>query len=96
MVTDHTLWELQDGTSSLFLSDSWQQLSTLDKDPTMIIYKPLTEVARLLKVVDYWNNEENRATWCRWKSTHVKLNIPPKVNLQLFLEKINSRNIFIQ
>jgi hypothetical protein len=32
----------------------------------------------------------------RWKYTHEELNIPPEVNLQPFLENINSRNIFSQ
>jgi hypothetical protein len=91
MITDHAFWELQDGTLTLSWSESWQQLPALDKDPTLSNYKPLTEAAGLLKVTDYWNHEENRVTWRRWKSTHEEMNIPPEVNLQPLLDKINSR-----
>jgi hypothetical protein len=96
MITDHTFWELQGGTSTLFWSDSWQQLPALDKVPTLSTFIPLTTGTGLQKVVDFWIPEENRDTWRKWKNTHEELNIPPEVNLQPLLDQLNSRRIFSQ
>jgi hypothetical protein len=94
LITDHSFWEFHSGTSSLFWSDSWQQLPTLIFDPTLRTFIPPMKDASLLKVVDFWILEALRDTWCKWKNTHKDLNIPREIDLQPLLDHLNSRRIF--
>jgi hypothetical protein len=41
LIMDHSFWELQNGSSTNFWSDSWQQLPALNTDPTLRTSFPL-------------------------------------------------------
>jgi hypothetical protein len=60
LITYHSFWELQSGTTTLFWSDSWQQLPALNIRTHSEHFHPLTTEAGLLKVSDFWNPEVTR------------------------------------
>jgi hypothetical protein len=76
LITDHSFWELQNGSSSNFWSDSWQQLPPLNKDLTLSHLIPHTTVVGLHKVKDYWKPFDPGEIWCTWKTSHENLHIP--------------------
>jgi hypothetical protein len=92
----HPLWELQNGTSTNFWSDSWKQLPTLNTDPNLIDLIPLTTTAGLHKVIYFWKHFDPGELWRTWKNTHEHLNITLHVNLQPLQEHLTSRKIFSQ
>jgi hypothetical protein len=53
LIMDHSFWELQNGTSTNFWSDSWQQLPTFNTDPNLRDLIPLTTVVGLHRVIDF-------------------------------------------
>jgi hypothetical protein len=93
LITYHSFWELQSGTSTLFWSDTWQQLPALNTEPTLSTFIPFTTEASLLKVSDFWNLEATRKIWRIWKNSHEALNIPLELNLQPLQDHLNSRKI---
>jgi hypothetical protein len=96
LITDHSFWELQSGSSTLFWSDSWQQLPALNTDPNLSAFIPFTTEAGLLKVLDFWNPNVPREIWRTWKNSHEALNIPMDLNLQPLQEHLDSRKILSQ
>jgi hypothetical protein len=60
LITYHSFWELQSGTSALFWSDTWQQLLALNTEPTLSTFILFTTEASLLKVSNFWNLEATR------------------------------------
>jgi hypothetical protein len=93
---DHSFWELQNGTSTNFWSDSWQQLPALNTDPNLRDLIPLTTFTGLHRVIDFWKPFDPGELWCTWKNTHKHLNIPLHVNLRPLQEHLTSRKIFSQ
>ena len=78
---DHSFWELENGTSENFWSDSWKQLPALNTDSNLRDLIPLTTVAGLHRVIDFWKPFDLGELWHTWKNTHELLNIPPIVDL---------------
>jgi hypothetical protein len=80
-MTDHSFWELQNGTSTNFWSDSWQQIPPLNNDQSLSNLTPYTNAVGLHKLIDFWRPFDPGAIWRTWKTLHEKLHIPPHINL---------------
>jgi hypothetical protein len=96
LITDHSFWELQSGSSALFWSDSWQQLPALNTDLNLNAFIPFTTEVGLIKVKDYWIPDGPREIWRIWKKSHEDLNIPTDLNLQPLQAHLDSRKILSQ
>jgi hypothetical protein len=96
LITDHSFWELQSGSSTYFWSDSWQQLPPLNTDPTLSNLIPLTTAVGLHKVIDYWKPFDPGEIWRTWKTSHENLHIPPQLNLHPLQEHLAARKISSQ
>ena len=63
LITQHAFWEIGNGETALFWTDSWQQWPALEQEEWAPDISAQAMQAGLTKVVDYWQIDNTEATW---------------------------------
>jgi hypothetical protein len=96
LVQHHAFWEVRDGGSALFWTDSWQQLKPLETmEELMALQRALPQNA-LLRVKDIWTMQTPPQRWRQWKTSHQELGVPETIDLQSWQAQANSRKILFR
>ena len=67
LVTQYVFWEIRGGEKAAFWEDGWQQKIKMRDLQTFQNIQKSALRQRMLKVKDYWREEEDREIWRRWK-----------------------------
>jgi hypothetical protein len=93
LVQHHAFWEVRDGSSALFWTDSWQQLKPMETmEELMALQRALPQNA-LLRVKYIWTMQTPPQRWRQWKTSHQELGVPETIDLQSWQAQANSRKI---
>jgi hypothetical protein len=96
LVQHHAFWEVRDGGSALFWTDSWQQLKPMETmEELMALQRALPQNA-LLRVKDIWTMQTPPQRWRQWKTSHQELGVPETIDLQSWQAQANSRKILFR
>jgi hypothetical protein len=96
LVQHHAFWEVRDGGSALFWTDSWQQLKPMETmEELMALQRALPQNA-LLRVKDIWTMQTPPQRWRQWKTSHQELGVPETIDLQSWQAQANNRKILFR
>jgi hypothetical protein len=96
LIQDHAFWEIGNGTTTLFWTDSWQQLLPLDQQQWHENLQPHTERARLKAVADFWCPEGQQDTSRQWKTKEEELGSLNHLSLEQWQAEANMRRIKVK
>jgi hypothetical protein len=96
LVQHHAFWEVRDGGSALFWTDSWQQLKPLETMEELMALQRALHQNALLKVKDLWTMQTPHQRWRQWKTSHQELGVPETIDLQSWQAQANSRKILFR
>jgi hypothetical protein len=96
LVQHHAFWEVRDGGSALFWTDSWQQLKPMETMEELMALQRALPQNSLLRVKDIWTMQTPPQRWRQWKTSHQELGVPETIDLQSWQAQANSRKILFR
>jgi hypothetical protein len=84
LIQEHAFWEINNGQTARFWTDSWQQLPPLQSDETLLHYENHIQNLATAKVADMWVANPNNHSWRTWKSMHPQISSPSHSYLYFF------------
>jgi ribonuclease HI/exonuclease III len=93
VVQQHAFWELREGGSALFWTDSWQQLRPLETIDELAALKRTLHQHALPKVKELWVSQPPQQRWRQWKTSHQELGIPETLDLRSWHSQATKRKI---
>jgi hypothetical protein len=73
LIQEHAFWEIRNGQSALFWTDSWQQMPPLQSEENLLHYENQIQNLATSKVADMWTHSPINSPWRTWKSFHQEL-----------------------
>jgi hypothetical protein len=93
LIQEHAFWEIRNGQSALFWTDSWQQFPPLQSEENLLSYENHIQNLATSKVADMWAHSPINSPWRIWKSSHQELQVAGDYDLQHWKQAITPRRI---
>jgi ribonuclease HI/exonuclease III len=93
LITQHAFWEIGNGKTALFWTDSWQQWPALEQEEWATDISAQAKQAGLIKVADYWQIPNTEATWRPWRVDREQMNVNRHINLTPLHAELEKRKI---